>query len=341
LSGYDQARATELYGSLLARLGSLPGVRGATLSQPALITGNQSSTVIFVQGRSYTPSELRGETNEIYRLVISPEFFRVMGLPILAGRALTDRDGRTAPRVAVINETAVRTYFKGVNPIGQRFSSNPNKPSDIEVVGVVRDAKYSDLRGPVPPTMYVSYLQAPRAAVTFELRTAASPAAVTATVREAVRQVDPAVPIVKLSTQADEIERRLSQEKLFAQAYGIFGGIALLLASIGLFGLMSYNVARRTPEMGIRMALGAQRVDVLRMVMRESLLLVGIGVAAGLAVAFGAGRLLKSLLFGLAPHDVATIAVAIAVMGAVSAVAAYLPARRASRVDPIVALRYE
>jgi predicted permease len=303
------------------------------------MTGGVSSTSIFIHGRTYTPKELQGEGNDINRLIISPAFFGVMGLPVLTGRALTDHDDRAAPTVAVINETAVRTYFRGVNPLGQRFGTNPNRPSDIEIVGVVRDAKYADLREAAPPTMYVSYLQAPRATTTFELRTEAAPAA--GAVRDVVHQLDPNLPIVKISTQADEIERRLAMERLFAQAYAIFGGVALLLASVGLFGLMSYNVARRTAEMGIRMALGAQRIDVLRMVMRESLLLVAAGVVAGLAIAFGAGRLLATLLFGLAPHDLSTLMAAIAVMVVVSAVAAYLPARRASRVDPIVALRYE
>jgi ABC-type antimicrobial peptide transport system permease subunit len=189
--------------------------------------------------------------------------------------------------------------------------------------------------------MYISSLQAPRGAFAFALRTVVPPASIAPAIRAAVRDIDSNLPITRISTQADEVEKRLASEKLFAQSYALFGGVALLLASIGLFGLMSYSVARRTPEMGIRLALGAQRPEVMRMIMRESLGLVAVGVVCGVAVAMGAGRLVKTMLFGLPPHDALTLSVAIGVMAVVSAAAAYLPARRASRVDPIIALRYE
>jgi ABC-type antimicrobial peptide transport system permease subunit len=173
------------------------------------------------------------------------------------------------------------------------------------------------------------------------VRTATEPASLTSSVREAVRQVDPNLPMVDVSTQLEQVERRFQQEKLFAQAYTLFGGLALVLAAIGLFGLMSYNVSRRTNEIGIRMALGAQRHDVLRLVLRESMILVAIGVVIGVGVALGTGHLVATQLFGLAATDVRTIVVAVAVMAAVSALAGFLPARRASRVDPMVALRYD
>ena len=176
----------------------------------------------------------------------------------------------------------------------------------------------------------------------FEVRTAQSAAgAVTGAVREAVRQIDQNLPMMDVSTQLEQVEMRFQQEKFFAQAYTLFGVVALLLASLGLFGLMSYNVARRTNEIGIRMALGAQRHDVLRLVMRESMLLVIIGVAAGLAIALFAGRFVATLLYGVPPTDALALALAIVVMIVVSAVAGYIPARRASRVDPMVALHYE
>jgi ABC-type antimicrobial peptide transport system permease subunit len=160
-------------------------------------------------------------------------------------------------------------------------------------------------------------------------------------VREAVRQVDATLPMMDVSTQLEQVERRFQQEKLFAQAYTLFGGLAMLVASIGLFGLMSYTVSRRTNEIGIRMALGAQGADVMRQVLRESMILVAVGVAIGVATAYGAGQLLSTMLFGLAPNDVVTIAGATLIMVAVSALAGFLPARRASRVDPMVALRYD
>jgi predicted permease len=319
----------------------VPGVRGVSLLQPALLSGNVTSTNIFVQGRVHSASERSDDSNEINRLIVSPDFFRVVGIPMVMGRALNDRDTASSPQVAVINEAAVRAYFKDVNPVGAHFGMAPDRAGEVEVVGILRDAKYSNPREPAPPTMYASYLQRPRASVTFALRTEGAPTALANAVRAAVRDVDANLPISSISTQIEQMERRFVQERLFAQAYSLFGAIALLLASVGLFGLMSYNVARRTAEMGIRMALGAQRLDVLRMVMRESLTLVGIGVGAGVAVALVAGRLIANLLFGLPAHDAATMAIAVLVMAGVSALAAYLPARRASHVDPMVALRYE
>jgi ABC-type antimicrobial peptide transport system permease subunit len=189
--------------------------------------------------------------------------------------------------------------------------------------------------------MYVPYLQARATSAVIAVRTAADPAAATGSVREAVRQVDPNLPMVDISTQLEQVERRFQEEKLFAQAYALFGGLALLLAAIGLFGLMSYSVSRRTNEIGIRMALGAQRAHVLRLVMVESMILVIAGIAIGVAVAIGASRFVATLLFGLGATDAATLIVAITVMVLVSAVAGFLPARRASRVDPMVALRFE
>jgi len=187
----------------------------------------------------------------------------------------------------------------------------------------------------------VPFAQSPLGGMVFEIRTAGEPMSILGAIREAVRQVDPNLPMQDVSTQMEQFEKRFMQEKLFAQAYALFGGLALLLAAVGLFGLMSYNVARRTNEIGIRMALGAQRGDVVRMVIGESMSLVGIGAAVGLAAAFAAGRLVATLLFGLAPTDVITMMTALVTMLAVSALAGYLPARRAALVDPIVALHYE
>jgi ABC-type antimicrobial peptide transport system permease subunit len=189
--------------------------------------------------------------------------------------------------------------------------------------------------------MYVPYMQARVGNAVFELRTAGSPAAITAAVREAVRQVDPNLPVMDVTTQIEQIEMRFAQEKVLAQAYTLFGGLALVVASVGLFGLMSYSVSRRTNEIGIRMALGAQRYDVLRLVMRESMVLVVIGIVVGLAVAAGASHYIATLLYGLPPRDPMSLVLAVAVMIVVSAIAGYLPARRASRVDPMVALHYE
>ena len=189
--------------------------------------------------------------------------------------------------------------------------------------------------------MYVPYLQGRMPSAIFHVRTAGDPSGAIGAIRETVRQLEPNLPLMNVSTQVEAVEKRLQQERVFAQAYAAFGALALLLASVGLFGLMSYSVARRTNEIGIRMALGAQRLDVLRLVMGESMMLVAIGVGLGLAAALAASRLVTTLLFGLAPTDALTTVTAMMALIGVSAVAGYLPARRAAKVDPLVALHYE
>jgi predicted permease len=341
LNRYDSTRMARLYHDLLERIAAVPGVRGAAMSQPALLSGSINSTSIYVQGRTYTIDREDRDSNSINRLIVSPNFFEVMGIPILSGRGFTERDDESAPKVVVINEAAAQKYFPNENPVGRRFGPSVETTGQLEIVGVLRDAKYSSVREPAPATMYVPFRQSRLGFGVLEVRTEAAPQTLTGSIREAMRQIDPNLPIIDVSTQIEQIERRFMQERFFAQAYTLFGGLALLLAALGLFGLMSYSVAHRTNEIGIRMALGAQRDDVLRLVMRESMLLVIIGVIVGLAVVLAASRLVATLLFGLEPTDVVTIVLAIGVMVTVSALAGYLPARRASRVDPMVALRYE
>ena len=340
LNRYDEARSRTFYREMLEKLGSVPGVRGAAMSQPALLSGSINSTGIYVQGRAY-PLGRQTTGNGINRLVVSPNFLDVMGIPIVGGRGLSERDDANAPKVVLINEAAARKYFGRQNPVGQRFGSSLETTGQLEIVGVVRDTKYNSVRAEAPPTMFVPYQQTRLTSAVFELRTAGAAPGVMNAVRDVARQIDPTLPLTDVSTQIEQVERRFAQEKLFAQAYSLFGGLALLLASIGLFGLMSYSVSRRTNEIGIRMALGAQREDVLRLVMRESMLLVAAGVLGGVAIAVGASRFVETLLFGLPPTDPISIAAAIGIMIVVSALAGYLPARRASRVDPMVALHYE
>ncbi len=338
LNGYDEKKVATTVDDIAVRLRALPGVRNVAVSNVPLLSGSTNGTSIFVAGRQY-PLDARPNIN---RLVVSPTFFATMEMPLKTGRALTDRDTATAPKVTVINEAAVQKYFPNENPIGQRIGSSVETSSQIEIVGVLRDAKYASVRESPPPTMYIPQAQNNRPGqVVFQVRTASEPAAFVGTIREAVRQADADVPLMDLMTQVDQVEKRLAQERVLAQAYAMFGGLALLIASIGIFGLMSYNVSRRTNEIGVRMALGAQTSDVLRLVLVESMILVVIGAAIGLATSLAAGRLVASMLFGLAPTDAVTIAVAMAAMLAVAALAGYLPARRAARVDPLVALRYE
>jgi predicted permease len=339
LNRYDQARMATLYKDLLERIAAVPGVRGAGMSQPALLTGSVSSTRICIQGKTCDTSQQAD--NDINWMVVSPDFFEVMGIPSVLGRGFTDHDDNAAPKVALINETAARKYFPGENPIGRHIGFSPETAGDNEIVGVVHDTKYNSVRDAVPPTEYVPYRQSRMSSATFEVRTAGAPSAAMAAVRETVRQIDPDLPLTDVSTQIEQVEQRFQQEKLFAQAYALFGGLALLLAAIGLFGLMSYNVSRRTNEIGVRMALGAQPGDVLRLVMRESMILVVLGVVLGVGAALGSSRLIATQLFGVPPTDLVALASATGILAVVSAFAGYLPARRAARVDPMVALHYE
>jgi predicted permease len=338
LNRYDEARTRALYRDLADRLQVVPGVRAVGFSNVSLLSGSVNSTSIYRPGRSYDPSD-RG--NDIHRVVISPGFFETMQMPLLAGRGFTERDDASAQKVVVINEAAVRKYFPNENPIGLSFGDSIETSRNLEIVGVLRDVKYNSVRDEAPPTMYVPYLQHRMPNAVFEVRTAGNPTSAMGGIREAVRQVDPNLPLMNVSTQMEQIELRFLQEKVFARAYALFGGLALLLAAIGLFGVMSYSVSRRTNEIGVRMALGAQPADVLRLVMSESMVLVFVGIVVGVGTALAAGRLVATLLFGLSPADASTMAMAGVVMVAVSAFAGYLPARRASRVDPLVALRYE
>ena len=329
LSGYDVDRARVLFTDMRRALEALPGVRSVGLTRTALLSGSRSTSTTHVPGKAGT---------NIHMMTVSPEFFATMEIPLVAGRSFTDRDTPTSPKVAVINEAAARALFPDGGALGQRFGFSPETNADYEVVGVIRDTKYSSVREAAPPTIYRSVGQDTLRSVAFVMRTAGDPALMTEPVRRAVRGIDPNLPLTGVATQMERVEQRFAQERLFATASSIFGGLGLLLAAIGLFGLMSYNVSRRSQELGIRMALGANRLDIVRMVLVESLLLVGVGIAIGLTAAYFLGRLIATQLFGLAATDAATVALAVTVIVIVSTLAGYLPARRASRVDPMVVL---
>jgi predicted permease len=342
-AGWDDERKIQYVQNGMTRLQAVAGVRSVTVSRPTLLSGGTSTTNIYLQGRAYPGGRAAysAEQTEIHRVVIAPNYFVTMGVPLVNGRAFTERDDQRSPKVAVINEAAARKFFGNENPIGRRFGGAPERSEEIEIVGVLRDVRYNSLREPPPPTVYVPYLQYGPDDLVFTLRTTSDPAIMLGAVREATIAVDPSIPIVAVETQVSQIERRYAQERVLAQAYALFAGIALFVAAIGLFGLMSYNVSLRTREIGIRMAMGAQREAVLGLVLRESMLLVAAGIAVGVAAASGSGRLIASQLFGLEPTDVATMLGAVGLMAIASAMAGYLPARRATRVDPLVALRYE
>jgi len=334
LNGYSPERMTQLYQRMQSALEALPGVRSVSFTRNALLSGSTSITGIYKQGQTDK------KALDMYYMSVAPKFFGTLQIPIVMGRDFNERDVANPEGSAIINETAAKKYWPNENPIGQRLGQNLEDSGKTEIIGVIRDTKYDTVRDAAPATMYTPIRPGTRS-LTVMVRTAGEPASLTETVRTAMRQVDPDVPMTGVTTQSDQVEARFAQERLFALAYSLFGALALLLACIGLFGLMSYSVSRRTNEIGIRMALGAERSGVVGMVLRESMLMVAIGVAIGLAGAIGGGRFVESVLFGLSATDVWTISAAIGATVLVSLAAGYLPARRASRVDPMVALRYE
>ena len=339
-AGYKDQALKNFYIQVQQRLSALPGAVSATASSHLLLSGGSRSSGIWVPG--YTPSP---EERSIVRVLpAGPDFFRTMKLPLLRGRDFSARDSENAPGVAVVNEAFVKRYFDGRDPMGQRIRWDRTKP-DMEIIGVAKDAKYNSLRKDTPATVYHPFTQANIYSMHFEVRTVANPKALIPDVRRAVAALDRNVPLYDVKTQTEQIDELLIQERLFAKLMSFFGGLALLLACVGLYGLMSYAVARRTGEIGIRMALGARRGNIIGMVLGETLWMVAAGLALGIQLSLGAGRLAQSaisdLLFGLKATDIDSAVFAGTALVIVAAVAGFVPARRASRVDPMVALRHE
>ena len=339
---YSGPRSVELFQQLHDKIAAVPGVQSASLSAMPLLADMMSLNCFHPSGRPPTSDD----ADSAWTNRVGPGFFETMGLPIVSGRSFTARDNERAPRVAIVNRHLAKQFFGDANPIGQTIDACDGDPGEaktlIEIVGVSADAKYSSLREEPPPTVYFPYLQSGEwNEMTFEIKTAASEASIIAEIREAVRSVDKDLPLLDVRTQNQQIDATLSQERVFATLSSGFGLLALILASIGIYGMMSYTVSRRTNEIGIRMALGAHASTVLGMILRESLSLTLIGVTIGLAAAAGLAKFAESMLFGLKPRDPATFAGAALLLIAVALAAGFTPARRASTVDPMQALRHE
>jgi predicted permease len=336
LTRYDRARGVSLLEQITHDLEARPGIRSVSASDRWLLTGDHIINDIRVSDSTPAGSQ----QGQAHTLLVAPRFFETMEIPLVEGREFTDRDSAGAPKVAIINEATARKFFMGQNPIGRAMDLEGGN-RDIEIVGIVGDAKFASVREPSPPTVYLPFLQGPITSMNFEVRTSGDPASLIPEVLKTIRRIDPELPVMDLSTHASQVEQQFAQERFLAGAASLFGILASMLSGIGLFGVMSYNVARRTNEVGIRVAVGARNSDIMQMVLRESLLLVMLGIVLGIAGALATNRLIASMLFGVETTDAVTFSLVSLFMLFVSAVAAFLPARRASQVDPMVALRCE
>ena len=330
-AGLSPAELQAFNRSVLRTVETLPGVGAASLAAVTPLQGGGMSTPMTVNGVS-TGLE------EVYFNIIGPRFFEIVGTPLLAGRDLSDTDGGTAPAVAVVNETFVHKHLTG-NPLGQRVLISPGRP-EMQIVGVVKDAVYETLRAAPPATVYASYLQMRHPPMTLVIDARGPLTDVAATLRAAIQPQVPATPM-RIRSFAAQIENSLFQARLMRSLTAIFSGLALVLAAVGLYGLMSYMVATRTREIGVRLALGARPARVLRMVLGNALRMVVIGIIAGLPLALLSSRLIAGMVFGLTPTDAVTIAASVAVLALVGAASALLPARRAATLNPATAIHVE
>jgi predicted permease len=336
-AGHKDPEITTFYGDLLKRFSAIPGVRGASLSNQPLIEAGFGLN-LTIHGKPGSGANRM--------LVVGPEFMETMQIPMVAGRDIGEHDQPGSQAVAIVSELFAKANFPDENPMGQHVMIGPpgRLPlRDMEIVGIAKNVRYGGLKDKARPVMYIPYNQGiphPEEMV-YELRTSGDPLALVNTIREIVHQADSRVPVTEVKTQAAEIDQTINQEIVFAELCTAFAILALVIACVGLYGTISYNVARRTGEIGIRMALGAQRGLVVRMILRQVLLLAAVGLAIGVPIAYGASKLVASFLYGIKPNDPLALAAAVVILTGAAILAGYAPARRASRIDPMVALRHE
>jgi predicted permease len=338
LSGYDTARTAALARDLEERVRSIPGVVEAGISELNVLSGSWDINSIIVEGRP--PDEADKEGPQFS--TASPAYFRAMQLPLLAGRGFTDADTASAPKVAVISESMARHYFPDGNAIGRKFAfAHPDAKPDIEIVGVTKDSRYVDLREKAARFVYLPLAQAEPDSLTLYVRSSADPLSRVPMVRDALRSLDPNLAMLNVKTVEAQLDDSIVKERGMAYITACFGVLATVLAIVGLYGVLAFSVARRTREIGIRLALGARRGDVLGLVFKQTAILLGLGIAAGLAGAAALARLIAGALYGVAPTDPASLGLAAVVLLMAAFLAAWLPARRAAGVDPLTALRQE
>jgi predicted permease len=337
-SAYPDARLAQLWPSLLERVQALPGAHSASLSVLTPFSGRDRGRRMDVRG--FQPAS--GEDLRMHLNYISPDYFPTIGTPLYRGRAFTPRDQAGSPGVAILNRTAARFYFGEEDAIGRRVGfATGDGEQQFEIVGVVEDAKHNDLREPAPRFLYLPLAQSKEreGRLTLAVRTDGEPGALVPALTAEIRALDPAILLTDVAAAEHQIGHSILRDRLIARLSSAFGLLGLALAALGLFGVISHGVAQRTREIGVRMALGADSGRVRWDVMREGLWLVGIGVALGLVVSLVALRAVDGLLYGVRPTDPMTAAVCVLILLSVAAVAAFLPARRASQTDPMVALR--
>jgi putative ABC transport system permease protein len=337
----DTGRRAAFYDELTQRVQALPGVRAASVTTNLPLTNRGNAMGFTVEGR---PEPAPGQTSSAVTRVVSPNYFQTMGIKLLRGREFTDQDSADAPVVLVVGETMAKRFWPGEDPVGKRlkFGSFNSTAAWLSVVGVVKDVKHFELNTNDREQVYLSYKQAgffePRDLV---VRTEVEPLGLAASVRSAVWGIDKDQPVSNIRTMDEIVSESVARQRFNTLLLGIFAVVALILASIGIYGVMSYSVTQRTHEIGIRMALGAQALDVLKLTVGQGLKLVLLGLFIGLAAAFGLTRVMSSLLFGVSPTDPITFVVIPLVLFAAAMLASYIPARRAARVDPLIALRNE
>ena len=336
LNGYQKERSTAFYDDLLAKTRALPGVKFASLATDSPISGGWDRIGVVVEG--YTPKQ--GERMSCDATWVSSDYFKALEIPFVTGRDFDDHDRVGAPKVVIVNEGMAKHYFGTTDVLGKHIGFED--VADTTIVGVVKDAQYINLRESRRKHFYLPTTQEKQlTGLTLHVKTLSSPDVVAEQLRAQLKAIDPHLPLYNIKTLSTEIDQSLLQERLVTWLTLAFGVLATLLTALGLYGVLTFSVARRTREIGIRVALGAQRRDVFQLIMIRGVILVGIGVAIGLATSFGLSRLMSSLLFGVAPNNIATLVGVSAGLIVVGLLACYIPARRATKVDPMVALRYE
>lgn len=322
---------------LTSRLESLPGVEGVGISDDLPIEGTDSSMDVFVEGREPAP----GERLMTGVHVVNPRYFEAMGIPLLIGRVFTEWDTLEAPQVLVVNETMSRRLWPGEEVVGKRVKLGDPNGGWAQIVGVVKDVKHNGLNAEPAMDAYAPHLQVPWPWMTIALRSNLDPTSLEAAVRREVQAIDPDKAVASVKTMDQLIGESVGERRLSLVLFGLFAVVALLLSAVGIYGVMAYGVTQRTHEIGIRIAVGAQPRDVVKLVVGRGMMLALTGVAIGVGAAYGLTRLMASLLFEISTTDPATFVVIALILVGVALLACYIPALRASKVDPMVALRHE